>query len=90
VQVRVKQLTDQLVEGLLSKGWRMHSPRTASEWSGIVAFAAEKVDIDALRKHLRSEFKIVLAARLGRLRSSPHFYNSSEEIQQLIDALPSA
>lgn len=88
VQKRVKELTDLLVEGLRSKGWRVHSPRTASEWSGIVAFDSEKHDTDALRKHLRGEFKIIVANRLGRLRASPHFYNSTEEITQLIDALP--
>jgi cysteine desulfurase/selenocysteine lyase len=88
VQVRIKQNTDLLVEGLRSKGWTMHSPRTASEWSGIVAFSSEKHDTDQLRKHLRSEFKIIVANRFGRLRASPHYYNSLEEMRQLVDALP--
>jgi selenocysteine lyase/cysteine desulfurase len=88
VQVRVKQLTDLLVEGLRSKGWSVHSPRTATEWSGIVAFGTDKHDIDVLRKHLRDEFKIIVANRLGRLRASPHFYGTPDEMQQLIDALP--
>jgi selenocysteine lyase/cysteine desulfurase len=88
IQVRVKQLTDQLVEGLLRRGWKVHSPRTASEWSGIVSFSSEAVELAALRKHLRNEFKIIVASRLGRLRASPHCYNSPEEIQQLVDALP--
>lgn len=89
VQVRVKQLTDLLVEGLRSKGWRLHSPRTASEWSGIVAFSSPNHSTEKLCKHLRSEFKIVVANRVRRLRASPHFYNSTDEIRQLIDALPS-
>jgi cysteine desulfurase/selenocysteine lyase len=88
VQVRVKALTDRLVEGLRHKGWKVHSPRTSSEWSGIVTFSSEKSDLDALRKHLRAEFRIVVASRLGRLRASPHFYNSPEEIDQLVEALP--
>jgi cysteine desulfurase/selenocysteine lyase len=88
IQKRVKHLTDLLVEGLQRKNWRVHSPRTASEWSGIVSFSSEKHDLAALRSHLRSEFKIVVASRLGRLRSSPHFYNTDEEIAQLVDALP--
>lgn len=88
VQVRVKQLTDLLVEGLRSKGWRVHSPRTASEWSGIVSFSSQKHDTAEIRKHLREEFKIVVAKRMRRLRASPHFYNSTDEIRQLIDALP--
>jgi cysteine desulfurase/selenocysteine lyase len=88
VQVRVKQLTDLLVEGLRSKDWRVHSPRTASEWSGIVSFSSQKHDTDEVRRHLREEFKIVVAKRVRRLRASPHFYNSADEIRQLIDALP--
>ncbi len=88
VQRRIKQLTDQLVEGLRRKGWRICSPRTPSEWSGIVAFGSEKHDMVALQKHLREEFKIVIARRLGRLRASPHFYNTTEEIDQLVEALP--
>ncbi|MFN0136520.1 MAG: aminotransferase class V-fold PLP-dependent enzyme [Phycisphaerae bacterium] len=88
VQVRIKQLSDLLVEGLRSKGWRIASPRTASEWSGIVSFGSDRHDVDTVRKHLRSEFKIVLATRLGNLRASPHFYNSPDEIRQLIDAMP--
>jgi len=88
VQVRVKELTDALVEGLRRKGWKVHSPRTPSEWSGIVTFSSDRHDLDALRKHLRNEFRIVVASRLGRLRASPHFYNSLDEIQQLVDALP--
>lgn len=90
VQWRVKQLTDQLVEGIRRKGWTVHSLRTPSEWSGIVSFSSDKHDLAALKKHLRDEFKIVVSRRLGRLRASPHFYNSSDEIEQLIDALPVA
>lgn len=88
VQVRIKHLTDILVEGARARGWSVCSPRTATEWSGIVALGSDKHDIDALRKHLRNEFKIIVTNRLGRLRASPHFYNSPEEIEQLVDALP--
>ena len=49
----------------------------------------KKHNTEELHKHLRSEFKIVVAKRLRRLRASPHFYNSTEEIRQLVDALPS-
>lgn len=89
IQVRLKHLTDQLVEGARAKGWAVHSPRTASEWSSIVALSCDRHDPDALRKHLRNEYRIIVATRFGRLRASPHFYNTPEEMQQLIDALPS-
>jgi cysteine desulfurase/selenocysteine lyase len=88
IQVRVKALTDRLVEGLQRRGWRVHSPRTSSEWSGIVAFGSSRHDLIALKRHLRDEFRIIVAHRMGRLRASPHFYNSPEEIDQLVEALP--
>jgi selenocysteine lyase/cysteine desulfurase len=88
IQVRIRKLTDLLIEGVRDKGWKIHSPRTATEWSGIVAFSSDKHDHDAVRKHLRNEFKIVLACRMGRLRASPHFYATEEEIRQLVEALP--
>lgn len=88
IQMRVKHLTDLLVDGVRAKGWTVHSPRTASEWSGIVSFSSERHDTDEIRRHLRKEFKIVVATRCNRLRASPHFYNSTDEIRQLVDALP--
>ncbi len=88
IQKRVKLLTDLLVEGLRGKNWQIGSPRTASEWSGIVAFSSDKEDLVALKKHLREEFKIILSLRFGRLRASPHFYNTEDEIRQLVEALP--
>ncbi len=88
IQRRVKVLTDLLVDGLQRKGWRIHSPRTPSEWSGIVSFSSDKHDLLALKRHLREEFKIIISRRRGRLRASPHFYNTPEEIEQLVEALP--
>ncbi|MGE3181181.1 MAG: aminotransferase class V-fold PLP-dependent enzyme [Phycisphaerae bacterium] len=88
IQKRMKHVTDLLVEGLREKGWKIHSPRTASEWSGIVSFSSDKVDMATVKAHLRSEHKIIIASRLGRLRASPHFYNSDHEIMQLVEALP--
>ncbi len=88
IQRRIKHLTDRLVEGARRKGWTISSPRTPSEWSGIVSLWSDKQDLVALRKHLREEFRIVASLRLGRLRLSPHFYNTEDEVDQVIDALP--
>ncbi|MCK4341476.1 MAG: aminotransferase class V-fold PLP-dependent enzyme [Phycisphaerae bacterium] len=88
IQKLVKLLTDRLAEGVRRRGWEVHSPRTPSEWSGIVSFSTDQHDLAALKKHLLDEFKIVVSRRLGRLRASPHYYNTAEEIDQLIEALP--
>lgn len=85
---RVISLTDRLTTGLREKGYRVLSSRTPSETSGIVAFISDLHDHDQIQRHLQTEYRIVIAARCGRLRASPHCYNSEREIDQLIEALP--
>ena len=38
--------------------------------------------------HLLNNCRIIATPRLGRLRVSPHFYNTREEIDRLIETLP--
>jgi selenocysteine lyase/cysteine desulfurase len=85
---RVLHLTDMLVAGLRDRGYRVVSSRQHGETSSIVAFRADDTDLDALQQHLQNERRIVIAVRCGRLRASPHFYNTEREIEQLIEALP--
>ena len=85
---RVKALTDRLVEGVRAKGYRVVSSRSGDEASGIVAFVSDTRDHARIVSHLRQEYRTVVASRLGRIRVSPHFYNTEEEIDQLIEHLP--
>ena len=84
----VRTLTDRLVTGLRDKGYRVISSRQPGEESGIVAFLSDVHDHDEIQRHLQAEHRIVIAVREGRLRSSPHLYNTTDEIDQLVDALP--
>ncbi|MBI5765495.1 MAG: aminotransferase class V-fold PLP-dependent enzyme [Planctomycetes bacterium] len=85
---RVRMLTDRLVEGVRSKGYRVVSSRQPGEESGIVAFVSAKHDHAGIVDHLRQEYRTIIATRLGRLRASPHFYNTEDEIDQLVEHLP--
>ncbi len=85
---RLSCLTDRLVEGVRDRGYRVVSSRQRSESSGIAAFISDAHDHDKLQLHLQQEHRIVIASRCGRLRASPHYYNSEQEIDQLIEALP--
>ena len=49
---------------------------------------SDRHDHTRIVNHLRQEYRTVIAAREGRLRASPHFYNTEEEIDQLIEHLP--
>lgn len=85
---RVLFLTDRLVRGIREKGYRVVSSRQPTEASGIVAFMSDQHDHEQLQRHLEGERRIVIAVRCGRLRASPHYYNSEREIDQLIEVLP--
>ena len=83
---RVLTLTEQLCEGLRRKGYAIVSSRREGEASGIVAFTHPGRNQQEIVNALKAK-KIIIIMREGRLRASPHFYNSPEQIDQLIDAL---
>jgi len=87
---RVRQLTDRLVQGLRQKGYRVISPRGPGEESGIVSFISDVHDHCRIQKHLQSEYRTIISVCDGRLRASPHFYNTMDEIEQLLRCLPGA
>lgn len=80
-------LSDYLAERLQAKGYRIVSSRRAGENSPIITCTHEKHSPGGLYRLLRSN-DIITAPRAGRLRISPHFYNTREEIDKLIEALP--
>ena len=82
----VKEITDHLVDRLKSIGAKIFSAREDDCWSGIVSFGYSKLDPREVVRRLR-ERHVLLSARDGRLRVSPHFYNDREDVERLIDAL---
>jgi selenocysteine lyase/cysteine desulfurase len=88
VATRVKHLTDHLERGLISRGYGIVSPRAAQQWSGIVSFFSMKHRHEEIVRTLRKEHQVELAVREGRLRASPHFYNTNEQIDRLLELLP--
>lgn len=91
---RVEALTARLCEGLERKQYRVFSPREKeSERSGIVIFDPPYPDMrltPSVRRIVADLEKqdIVIVARQGRLRASPHFYNTFDQMDALVDALP--
>ena len=86
---RIEALTARLCDGLKAKGYQIFSPRGEDERSGIITFKPpagapplQKIvaDLEALN--------IVIVMREGRLRASPHFYNTEAQIDALVDSLP--
>jgi selenocysteine lyase/cysteine desulfurase len=84
---RIRELTDLLCARAEAGGWRVYSSRREGEDSGIVSLLApEGVNLHQVAKRLRGR-GVVVSRRAGRLRVSPHAYNSPDEVEQLAQLL---
>jgi len=86
VEERVLALTERAAAGLAAQGFTVISSRRAGETSGIVTAVHPEIGAGDL-VHRLAAVDIVVAARVGRFRISPHFYNTEEEIDRCLSAL---
>jgi selenocysteine lyase/cysteine desulfurase len=86
IERRCLELTDRLVAGLRDRGFAIVSSRHPGEWSAIVAAAHPDRAPNEVVRGL-ADRGVVVAHRAGRLRVSPHFYNTPDEIDRLLSAL---
>ena len=80
-------LSDYLAERLGAKGYDVFGSRRLGETSAIVTCKHETHSAGSLYRVL-CERNIITAPRAKRLRISPHFYNTREEVDELVNALP--
>ena len=80
-------LSDYLADRLTSKGYEVVNPRGAGQTSAIVTCKHARYSPRDLYGLLRAK-NILTAPRVNRLRISPHFYNTREEVDLLVDSLP--
>jgi selenocysteine lyase/cysteine desulfurase len=89
VERRVLQLSHRLARGLEGLGFTLPYERAPQVASGIVGVTHPRHNaVDLVEKLERR--RIIVAARRGFLRIAPHFYNTEEEIDLLLDALDQA
>jgi selenocysteine lyase/cysteine desulfurase len=87
IEHHLLELTEYLCAGLAEKGYRIVSSRRPGEASAIVCCTHTRHSAEELYRHLDAH-RIITTPRLGRLRISPHFYNTREDLDQLLQALP--
>jgi selenocysteine lyase/cysteine desulfurase len=85
VAARVLELTDYLCEKAARAGYGIYSSRRSGEASGIVSLTGLTDPASAVRNCRAAG--VVVNQRAGRLRVSPHAYNTFDEIDRLIDVL---
>ena len=88
IRSHLETLTDYLCERLANSAYRIVSSRQPSEKSQIVCIQSTAgLSAMNLYSHLKDR-GIITAPRGDRLRISPHLYNTVEEIEALVNALP--
>jgi len=90
VEARILGLTSHAIAGLEQLGYLVVSPQAVGERSGIVCFQSPLDRQDLTPQHIVDELaarQIYIAARGTVARISPHFYNTIEEIDTLLNVL---
>jgi selenocysteine lyase/cysteine desulfurase len=86
ISERILALTARLRQGLRQRGYEIFGPALDEECSGIVSLHPRKRDAESLARLLASR-GVQVAARGGKVRVSPHFYNAEQEIDRVLDEL---
>jgi selenocysteine lyase/cysteine desulfurase len=86
VSARVLELTDYLCERARRASLTVFSSRRPEDKSGIVSLIVPGVEVRPLVRRCR-EAGVVINQRAGRLRVSPHCYNTTEELDKLLELL---
>jgi len=88
VQEHILELTAYAAEGLRSRGWQIGSPWRLEERSGLLSFFSATAKAEQAERHLRAA-GVDVAVRDGKLRISPSYFNDREDIDRLLQSLPS-
>ncbi len=88
VEEVVLRLADRLRDELPSRGYELVlKPTRPSERSAIVSFRHPRTVPAELHARLR-EAGVIISLRGDFLRASPHYFNSDEDLDRLLEALP--
>jgi selenocysteine lyase/cysteine desulfurase len=87
----IYSITDQFIAGLDRLGVQVVTPRARENRSGIVSFSVGSAQDNIALMNRLLEKKILVSVRytskVGGVRVSCHFYNSSEDIEVLLNSL---
>lgn len=86
VEDRILDLTDHVCEVVTARGFTVQSPRNGHQRSGIVIFSKTGADPQHLHDRLTAA-GVRCAVRDGGIRFSPHYYNTTDEIDTAVAAL---
>ena len=85
IRAKSVTLTTRLLEGALSRGWRVNTPENPAERAGTVSIDCPHA-YDVCRELLAREILVDYRPKAG-VRISPHFYNRPEECDLALDQI---
>jgi selenocysteine lyase/cysteine desulfurase len=87
IQRRIKKLTDYLISSVEDLGLKLQTPQEKPCRSGIVNFKINRPKKLAERLNKKG---IVVSARSNGIRVAPHYYNTEEEVDRLMEEVVKA
>jgi len=87
IEERIRSICEYLIELLLEAGFELQTPEDPTERFGIVNVKVK--NHREVAPFLRKERKVIVAARLGGIRVSPHFFSTKQDIDILVKELRS-
>jgi len=87
IRDRILATTRHAMQGLQNLGYELLSPTEDRDRSGIVLFRHPSLPNDQIIDALKAA-KIHVVDRGGKVRFAPHFYNTEEDIDRALAALP--
>jgi cysteine desulfurase/selenocysteine lyase len=88
MSARVLELTARLAQGLTARDWRVLSPMASeAERSGIVTAVPPELAPGAAVERLLAA-RVQVTERGGGVRFSPHAWNTLDEVERVLEALP--
>jgi selenocysteine lyase/cysteine desulfurase len=87
IEQHLLSLNEYFTRKVEGRGYQVIGTGKRDDRSAIVVFEGEGVSADETCQRLAAR-DIIVSTRFGRLRVAPHFYNSREDIDRLVEALP--
>lgn len=92
VAQRIFELTDHLIRGLCERGIQVVTPTEPGSRSGIVTFSVGTAEDNVALMERLLDHKVLVSVRytsnVGGVRVSCHYYNSFEDLDRLLSAIP--
>lgn len=83
-------LVERLINGLRDTGWQLVSPRTEPERSTLVLVRHPDPEYTATTATALTHGGIDIAQRAGSLRLSPHLYNTTSDVDRVLELMTAA